>query len=387
MDINKKALLEHERLKGKIGINVKFPVKNSLDLAIAYTPGVAEPCREIARDRNLAYKYTMKGNSIAVVTDGSRVLGLGNIGAEAALPVMEGKCLLFKQLANIDAFPICIGTQDPEAIIETVKNISPVFGGINLEDIEAPKCFYIEERLKKELDIPVVHDDQHGTATAVLAGLINALKVTKKRIEETKVVINGAGAAGIATANLLLKYGIRNITIIDSSGAIYKGRKEGMNSYKEEISKKTNTCMEKGSLAEIIKGKDVFIGLSAPKVLSTAMVRTMNKPIIFALANPIPEIMPEDAKKGGALVIATGRSDYPNQINNSLCFPGIFRGTLDSRAKKITDEMKIAAAEAIASLIKPTRERIIVGNLDKKVVPAVSKAVYKASFGQNNRNQ
>ncbi len=370
----KKALDAHAKLKGKIGIFGKFPIKNSEDLAIAYTPGVAEPCKEIAKDRKKVYDYTMKGNAVAVLTDGSRVLGLGNIGAEASIPVMEGKCLLFNQLAGIDAFPICVKSQDAEEIIETAKNIAPIFGGINLEDIEAPKCFYIEERLKKELSIPVMHDDQHGTATVVLAGLINALKASGKK-KDAKIVINGAGAAGIAIGKLLVKYGHKSIVMVDSKGAIYMGRKEGMNSYKDEIANITNYDIKKGSLKDVLRNADVFIGASKPNMLNAEMVSEMNKPIIFALANPVPEIMPEEARKGGAEIIATGRSDYPNQINNSLAFPGIFRGALDARAREINDEMKIAAAEAIAGLIEPTKERIIIENLDKRIVPAVSKAV------------
>ncbi len=375
----KKALDIHAKLRGKIGIAAKFQIRNSDDLAIAYTPGVAEPCKEIAKDKKLVYEYTMKGNAVAVVTDGSRVLGLGNIGAEASIPVMEGKCLLFKQLADIDAFPICVQSQDPEKIIETAKNISPVFGGINLEDIEAPKCFYIEERLKKELSIPVMHDDQHGTATVVLAGLINALKVSGKT-SDAKIVINGAGAAGIAITKLLSKYGMKKITVVDSQGAIYSGRKEGMNNYKEEIARYTNQENKKGKLKDIIKGADIFIGASGPNMLNAEMVRDMNDPIIFALANPVPEIMPEEAKKGGAKIIATGRSDYPNQINNSLAFPGIFRGALNARAREINDEMKIAAAKALAGLIEPTKDRIIIENLDKRIVPAVSKEVYEKAI-------
>ncbi len=375
----KKSLEIHAKLKGKIGILPKMQVKTREDLSYAYTPGVAEPSKEIAKDKRLVYKYTMKGNCVAVVSDGSAVLGLGNIGAEGAIPVMEGKSLLFKQLAGIDAFPICIKSQDPSDIISVVKNIAPIFGGINLEDIAAPKCFQIEDTLKKELDIPVMHDDQHGTSVVVLAGLINALKVSGKT-KDAEIVVSGAGAAGITTTKMLLRYGMKNITLTDREGTIYSGRKKDMNKYKEMISKVTNKRKIKGSLADALKGADIFIGLSAPNILTAQMVRTMKDPIIFAMANPVPEIMPEEAKKGGARIIATGRSDYPNQINNSLAFPGIFRGALDSRAIDINDEMKMAAAEAIAGLINPTRERIIIENLDKRIVPAVAKAVYETAF-------
>ncbi|MBI3033861.1 NADP-dependent malic enzyme [Candidatus Woesearchaeota archaeon] len=374
------ALELHSRLKGKISIAVKFPVKDRQDLALIYTPGVAEPSREIARDKKLVYKYTMKPNTVAVVSDGSAVLGLGNIGAEAALPVMEGKCVLFKQLAGIDAFPICIRSQEPDGIIETVKNISPVFGGINLEDIAAPKCFYIEDRLKRELDIPVIHDDQHGSAVVVLAGLINALKATGRDKEDAKIVMNGAGAAGTATAKLLVKYGFRHIKMADRNGAIYPGRKEGINEFKEEMARITNPEGKKGDLNELLEGADVFIGLSGPGILHAENVRRMRNPIVFALANPVPEIMPDEARKGGAVITATGRSDYPNQVNNSLAFPGLFRGTLDAKAKIINDEMKIAAAEALAGLVKPTKERILIENLDRRIVPAIAKAVREAAI-------
>ncbi|MBI2575004.1 NADP-dependent malic enzyme [Candidatus Woesearchaeota archaeon] len=380
-DTAAKALELHSRLKGKIGIAAKFLIKDKTGLSLAYTPGVAAPCNEIAKEKSLAYKYTMKGNSVAVVSDGSAVLGLGNIGPEAAIPVMEGKCLLFRQLAKIDAFPICLGTQEPEEIISIVKAIAPVFGGINLEDIAAPKCFYIEERLRNELQIPVIHDDQRGTSVVVLAALMNALKVTGKRKEETQAVISGAGAAGMAVARALIRFGLKDIVLVDSKGAVYRGRKEGMNSYKEEIAKATNRKMRKGGLAEAVKGADLFIGVSAPKILSAEMVRSMNKPIIFAMANPVPEIMPEEAKKGGASVVATGRSDFPNQINNSLSFPGLFRGALDSGAKTINEEMLMAAAYALAGLVKkPTKDRIVPDALDKKIVPAVAKAVMEAAI-------
>ncbi|MBI2142139.1 NADP-dependent malic enzyme [Candidatus Woesearchaeota archaeon] len=380
-DTAAKALELHSRLKGKIGTAAKFLIKDKKDLSLAYTPGVAEPCKIIAKDKSAAYRYTMKGNSVAVVSDGSAVLGLGNIGPEAAIPVMEGKCLLFRQLAKIDAFPICLDTQETEEIIAAVKVIAPVFGGINLEDIAAPKCFYIEERLRNELQIPVIHDDQRGTSVVVLAALMNALKVTGKTKEETQAVISGAGAAGIAVARALIRFGLKDIVLVDSKGAVYRGRKGGMNSYKEEIAKATNRKMRKGGLGDAVKGADVFIGVSAPGILSAEMVRSMNRPIIFAMANPVPEIMPGEASKGSAAVIATGRSDFPNQINNSLSFPGLFRGTLDSGAKTINEEMLMAAASALAGLVKkPAKDRIIPDALDTKIVPAVSKAVYKAAF-------
>lgn len=327
----------------------------------------------------MAYKYTSKGNLVAVVTDGSAVLGLGNVGPYAALPVMEGKCVLFKELANIDAFPICLSTQDAGEIVETVKRISPVFGAINLEDIAAPKCFDVETRLKKELDIPVMHDDQHATAVVVLAALINAMKVAVKNKETAKVVINGAGAAGTAIAKMLLGYGIKNIVVVDSAGAIFKGRKENMNSAKKELTGITNRERTAGKLADVVEGADVFIGVSAPKTLSSEMVASMNKPIIFAMANPEPEIMPADAKKAGAVIVATGRSDFPNQVNNALCFPGIFRGALDARAKEINEEMKLAAAHAIASSVKPSPERIVPDVLDKNVAKKVAAAVRSAA--------
>ena len=377
-----KALELHSKLKGKIGIAPKFLVRDRKDLSLIYTPGVAEPCMEIAKDKKLAYKYTMKGNCVAVVTDGSAVLGLGNIGPEAALPVMEGKCLLFRQLAKIDAFPICLATQEPEEIIAAVKAIAPVFGGINLEDIAAPNCFYIEERLRKELGIPIIHDDQRGTSVAVLAALINSLKVTGKSKGNVYAVISGAGAAGIAVARTLVKFGIGDLVLVDSKGAIFRGRKEGMNKYKDEISGITNKKNRKGILADVIKGADLFIGVSAPDLLNAEMVRTMNEPIIFAMANPVPEILPDEAIKGGASVVATGRSDYNNQINNSLAFPGVFRGALDSGAREINDGMLFAAAHALAGLVaKPSKDSILPYSLDKKVVPCVAKAVYDAVKG------
>ena len=378
MTISEEALRLHEAGKGKICIAGKFRLKDRNMLALAYTPGVAAPCMEIARDKSNVYKYTMKQNAVAVVSDGSAVLGLGNIGAEAALPVMEGKCLIFKEFAGIDAFPLCLKTQNQEEIVETVKNIAPVFGGINLEDIAAPKCFWVEDTLRKELDIPVFHDDQHGTAVVVLAGLINALNVVGKG-KSVKVVVSGAGAAGIAVARMLLSYGIKNIVLADSAGAIYDGRKENMNPVKQEMAVLTNPDRRIGPLSKIVAGADVFIGVSAPGILKKEDVAKMDRPIVFALANPTPEIMPAEAEKGGAVIIATGRSDFPNQINNSLCFPGMFRGALDARAKSITEEMKLAAAKALSSMVKPGRDRIIPGMFDRNVVKSVADAVKKSA--------
>jgi malate dehydrogenase (oxaloacetate-decarboxylating) len=343
---------------------------------VAYTPGVAAPCLEIAKDKELVYKYTSKQHLVAIITDGTAVLGLGDIGPEASLPVMEGKAVLFKEFANLDAFPIALATKDVNEIVETVKRIAPIFGAINLEDISAPRCFEIEERLKKELDIPVFHDDQHGTAIVVLAGLINALKLTGKT-KDAKVVLSGAGAAGIAIAKVLLAYGFRNITLVDRAGAIFTGRKENMNSSKEEIATLTNKT-EAGSLAEVLKGADIFLGVSSPNLVTTEMVASMNEPIIFAMANPDPEILPEEAKAGGAKIIATGRSDYPNQINNVLAFPGVLKGALESRAKDITQKMKLAAAEAITAAIEPTPEEIIPSPFTKGLAEKVADAVKNA---------
>ncbi|MBD3312960.1 NAD-dependent malic enzyme [Candidatus Woesearchaeota archaeon] len=374
MDYNKEALRLHKASRGKISISNKFgPLKTKDDLSIAYTPGVAEPCREIAKDISKVYDYTSKSNMVAVVTDGSAVLGLGNIGPEAALPVMEGKAILFKEFADVDAFPICLATQDTEEIINAVKMISPVFGGINLEDISAPRCFEIEERLKKELRIPVFHDDQHGTAIVTLAGLINALKITGKSPAAVRAVFNGAGAAGIAVAKIFRSYGIKDIIMCDSKGVIYKGRKQGMNTHKEEFAVDT----EARTLAEAMKGADVFVGVSVEGAVTDEMVRSMNNdPIIFAMANPVPEIMPDEARNAGARIIATGRSDFPNQINNVLAFPGVFRGALDSRARDITEEMKLAAAEAIAGCVDdPSEDMIIPSPLDKSVAEKVAEAV------------
>jgi len=359
-------------------IKSKVSLKNKDDLSIAYTPGVAEPCREIHKNPENVYKYTIKGNSVAVVTNGTAVLGLGNIGAKAALPVMEGKCLLFKKFANIDAYPICLDTLDNEEIIRTVKLISPGFGGINLEDIKAPDCFEIEERLIKELDIPVFHDDQHGTAIVSLAALINACKITKRKISEAKIILNGAGAAGIAIAKLLLAYGFKNMILIDSVGAIYKGR-EGLNSEKEKMAQITNLERLKGGLSEAIEGSDVFIGISVAGALKKEWAAKMApQSIIFAMANPTPEIMPDEAKKAGAFIIATGRSDFKNQINNVLAFPGIFRGLLDARVKKVTEKMKLAAAQSLADLVKnPNPNKIIPAVFDKRVVKKIAAEIKK----------
>lgn len=365
---------------GKISIKLKHPVNNRDDLSMVYTPGVARVCMDIHKNPNHVYNYTIKGNTVAVVTDGTAVLGLGDIGPESALPVMEGKAMLFKQFADVDAFPICLDTKDPEEIINIVKKIAPVFGGINLEDISAPRCFEIEERLRNDLDIPVFHDDQHGTAVVVLSALYNALKIVKKEIDKIKIVTSGAGAAGIACVKLLIKAGVnpKNIIICDSKGAIYKGRKEGMNKYKEELALITNGKRIKGSIHNAIKDADVFIGTSGPGLLTGEDIKNMAKSaIVFAMANPIPEIMPEEAQPY-AKIIATGRSDYPNQINNVLCFPGFFRGLLDSRAKTVTYEMKISAAQAIANLIKPSElndDYIIPSPFDKRTPKAVAEAV------------
>ncbi|MFH1607694.1 MAG: malic enzyme-like NAD(P)-binding protein [archaeon] len=371
-----KSCTLHAQHKGKLEIKSKFPLECKDDLCVAYTPGVSEPCKEIFKNPEDVYKYTIKGNSVAVVTDGSAVLGLGNIGPEAALPVMEGKCLLFKKFADIDAYPICIASQDVEDIIKTVKMIAPGFGGINLEDISAPRCFEVEERLKQELDIPVFHDDQHGTAIVALAALINALKVTGKNKEEIKVVINGAGAASIAVCKIFLKWGIKNIILVDSKGTIYEGR-DNLNSTKEEMTKVTNLDKIQGQLEDAIKGTDVFVGCSIAGVLKQDMVRSMNKnPIIFALANPVPEIMPDLAKEAGAAIVATGRSDFENQINNVLAFPGIFRGALDMRAKHITEEMKLSAAKALASAVEdPTPNKIIPSVFDKGIADKIASSI------------
>jgi malate dehydrogenase (oxaloacetate-decarboxylating) len=368
-------------LSKKIGGKIEIKSKKKLtkeNLSVLYTPGVADVCKAIAKNKKLSFDYTIRRNTVAVVSDGSAVLGLGNIGPEAGLPVMEGKALLFKELGGVDAIPIVLDTQDTEEIIKIVKALAPTFGGINLEDISAPRCFEIEKRLKDELDIPVMHDDQHGTAIVVLAGLINALKVVKKDIKKIRIVISGSGAAGTAIMQLLISYGAKYIIMLDSSGIIFKGRSVGMNESKVEIAEITNPQMLQGTLQDALVGADVFVGVSAPNLISHVDVSTMNKDaIVFAMSNPVPEIMPDEAKKGGAAIVATGRSDYPNQINNVLVFPGIFRGALDTRTRKITQVHKLNAAKAIASLIKkPTRDKIIVDALDRRAAKVVA-AVFK----------
>ncbi len=382
MDYKELSLKMHEENKGKVEVVSKISVKNRDDLSTAYTPGVAEPCKKIHENVEEVYKYTAKGNLVAVVSDGTAVLGLGDIGPEAAMPVMEGKAILFKEFAGIDAFPICLDTKNVDEIVNTVKYLAPTFGGINLEDISAPRCFEIERRLKEELNIPVFHDDQHGTAIAVSAGLRNALKVVGKNFEDAKIVINGAGSAGISICKLLILQGAKNIVMCDRQGALVEGA-DWMNEAQAEIAKQTNREMQSGTLEEIMKEKDVFIGVSAPNIVTADMVKTMNKDaIIFAMANPVPEIMPEEAKKGGARVIATGRSDFPNQINNVLVFPGIFRGALDVRATDITEEMKVATAIAIANIIADeelNEEYIIPGAFDDRVAAAVAEEVAKVA--------
>ena len=384
MTIREAALHMHRMNQGKLESKSKVVVKNAEDLSLAYSPGVAEPCKEIYDKPETVYDYTMKGNMVAVVSDGTAVLGLGNIGPEASLPVMEGKAVHFKSFAGVDAFPICLKTTDVDEIIKTVKHLEPTFGGINLEDITAPNCFYIEERLKKEVNIPVFHDDQHGTAIVTVAGLVNALKLVNKKMSEIKVVASGAGAAGIAIIRLLHHYGVRDIVMCDSRGAIYEGRPEGMNQIKATVAKFTNRDRVEGSLADVVKDADVFIGVSVSGALTKEMVETMNRdPIIFAMANPNPEILPELAKEAGAKVVGTGRSDYPNQVNNVLAFPGIFRGALDVRATHINEEMKRAAVEAIAGLISEeelTPDYVIPRPFDYRVAPAVAAAVAKAAM-------
>ena len=383
MDYAKESLKMHYELKGKIEVVSRAKVDSKDALSLAYTPGVAQPCLEIQKDVNKSYDLTRRWNTVAVVTDGTAVLGLGDIGPEAGMPVMEGKCVLFKEFGGVDAIPLCVRSKDVDEIVKTVSLLAGSFGGINLEDISAPRCFEIEKKLKEKCDIPIFHDDQHGTAIITLAGLTNALKVVGKKKEEVHVVMNGAGAAAISIARLLLKAGIKNITLCDRKGAIYEGRPEGMNPVKDEMSKVTNLEHKAGSLADMLKGADVFIGVSAPGAVTVDMVKTMAKDaIIFACANPTPEIFPDDAKAGGAKVIATGRSDYPNQINNVLAFPGVFRGAFDVRAKDINDEMKIAAAEALAGLITDEElspDYIIPKAFDKRVGPAVAKAVAEAA--------
>ena len=378
MTTNEKALLMHEKWNGKLETVSKTPVKTREDLAIAYTPGVAEPCKVIAQDKEAAYKYTMKANTVAVVSDGSAVLGLGNIGPYAAMPVMEGKAVLFKEFGNVNAVPICLDTQDTEEIIKAVTYLAPGFGGINLEDISAPRCFEIEERLKEILDIPVFHDDQHGTAIVVLAGVINALKVVGKKKEDCRVVVNGAGSAGVAITKLLLTYGFPNIIMCDKVGIVSRDT-EGLNWMQKKMTEVTNLNNETGSLADALKGADIFIGVSAPNIVTPKMVAFMNRDsILFAMANPIPEIMPDVAKAAGARVVGTGRSDFPNQVNNVVAFPGIFKGALEGRATQITEEMKLAAAEAIAGLVpadKLSDDNIMPEAFDPQVAEVVANAV------------
>ena len=383
MDIRQESLKKHYEWNGKIEVINRCPINNREDLSLAYTPGVAEACMVIHNDYNKSYELTRRNNLVAVITDGTAILGLGDIGPEAGMPVMEGKCVLFKAFGDVDAFPICIKSKDVDEIVNTVYMISGSCGGVNLEDIAAPRCFEIEEKLKAKCDIPIFHDDQHGTAIITLAGLMNALKVVGKTKDEIKVVVNGAGAAATAITKLLVNYGIKNIVMCDRAGAIYDGRTDHMNPYKQEMAEKTNPNKETGKLADVLVGADVFIGVSAPKMVTTEMVKTMNKDaIVFACANPTPEIFPDEAKAGGARVVSTGRSDYPNQINNVLAFPAIFRGAFDVRASEINEEMKIAAANALASLISDeelNEDYIIPAPFDPRVKEAVSKAVAQAA--------
>ena len=383
MDKKEFALKQHEEWNGKIEVISRAKVSTPEELAVAYTPGVAEPCLEISKDVDLSYKYTRRGNMVAVVTDGTAVLGLGDIGPEAGMPVMEGKCVLFKEFGGVDAFPLCVRSKSVDEIVRTVELLAGSFGGVNLEDISAPRCFEIERQLKEKCDIPIFHDDQHGTAVVTAAAMLNALKLTGKKLDEIKVVTSGAGAAGIAIIKLLISLGLKNVIMCDRTGAIYEGR-EGLNAEKIEMAKISNRNMEKGTLAEVIKGADVFIGVSAPGTVTEEMVKSMAKdPILFPMANPVPEIMPELAKAAGAAVVGTGRSDFPNQINNVLAFPGIFRGTLDVRATDINDEMKVAAAYAIAGLISEeelTADYIIPNPFDKRVAESVAKAVAEAAI-------
>lgn len=378
-NIYQESLEFHQQYKGKISVELKVPLENTKDLSLAYTPGVAQPCLEIQKDKSKSYLYTAKSNLVAVITDGTAVLGLGDIGPEAAMPVMEGKAVLFKKFGGIDAIPLCVNTKDTEEFIKTVAHIAPSFGGINLEDISAPRCFEIEERLKSQLDIPVFHDDQHGTAVVVLAAMINSLKIVNKRFEDITVVINGAGAAGVAIMELLRIYQTKEIIMCDRSGAIHEGRDVHMPPHKFHISQVTNSQKVRGKLADVLPGADVFIGVSEAKLVTKEMVMSMSpNPIIFGLANPIPEIMPTEAKEAGAAVICTGRSDFPNQVNNALVFPGIFRGALDARAKAITEEMKKAAADALASLVSEVElspNYVIPHIFDKRVASTVAQAV------------
>ncbi|NIK11077.1 malate dehydrogenase (oxaloacetate-decarboxylating) [Alkalibacillus almallahensis] len=382
-NLKAEALQMHKANQGKLATHSKVPIRNARDLSLAYSPGVAEPCKAIYDNKESVFDYTMKGNMVGVVTNGSAVLGLGNIGADASLPVMEGKSALFKGFAGVDSFPIALNTEDVDEFVQTVKLMEPTFGGINLEDIAAPKCFVIEERLKKETNIPIFHDDQHGTAIVTAAGLINALKLSGKSFSDIKVVANGAGAAGIAIIKLLYNFGVRDMIMCDSRGAIYDGRDEGMNDVKDEVARFTNKDKEAGTLEEVMEGADVFIGVSVGGLLSKEMVESMNDdPIIFAMANPDPEIVPDDAKEAGAKVIGTGRSDFPNQVNNVLAFPGIFRGALDVRATRINERMKVAAAEAIAELVgdQLSADYVIPEPFDSRVAPAVAGAVARAAM-------
>src|SRR3954466_231590 len=378
------TLKMHKENQGKLSVHSKVPLRNAEDLSLAYSPGVAEPCMEIYEDESKVYEYTMKGNLVAVISNGTAVLGLGNIGPKAAMPVMEGKAVLFKSFADVDAFPLCLDTTDSDKIIETVKLLEPTFGGVNLEDIKAPECFEIEERLKKLCNIPVFHDDQHGTAIVTAAGLLNALKLVDKKIEEIRVVANGAGSAGVAIVKLLLHMGVKDALLCDTKGIIYEGRPTGMNSFKDEMARITNKEQKQGSLADALVGADVFVGVSAAGAVTKEMVRSMHRdPIIFAMANPTPEIMPDEAKEAGALVVGTGRSDFPNQVNNVLAFPGIFRGALDVRAKEINEEMKLAAVYAIAGLITDEElhaDYVIPDPFDRRVAAHVAAAVANAAM-------
>ena len=378
------TLKMHKENQGKLSVHSKVPLRNAKDLSLAYSPGVAEPCMDIYQDERKVYDYTMKGNLVAVVSNGTAVLGLGNIGPKAAMPVMEGKALLFKSFADVDAFPICLDTTDSDKIVETVKLLEPTFGGVNLEDIKAPECFEIEDRLRKACHIPVFHDDQHGTAIVTAAGLINALKLADKKIEDIRVVANGAGSAGVAIVKLLIKMGVKDVILCDTKGIIYEGRPAGMNSFKEEMARITNKEQKQGSLADALEGADVFVGVSAPGMVTEAMVLSMNPDsIIFAMANPVPEIMPQLAKNAGALVVGTGRSDFPNQVNNVLAFPGIFRGALDVQAKEINEEMKLAAVHAIAGLISDEElhaDYVIPDPFDPRVAAHVAAAVANAAM-------
>lgn len=389
--LREKALQMHRENQGKLGVHSKVPVRDASDLSLAYSPGVAEPCMEIHHDEAKVYDYTMKGNLVAVVSDGTAVLGLGNIGPKAAMPVMEGKALLFKSFADVDAFPLCLDTNDVDKIVETVKLMEPTFGGVNLEDIAAPKCFEIEDRLRKSCNIPIFHDDQHGTAIVTAAGLINALKLANKKIENIRVVANGAGAAGVAIVKLLLHMGVKDVILCDTKGIIYEGRPAGMNPFKDEMARITNKEQKQGTLADALEGADVFVGVSAAGAVTKEMVRSMNHdPIIFAMANPTPEIMPQEAKEAGALVVGTGRSDFPNQVNNVLAFPGIFRGALDVRATEINEEMKLAAVHAIANLIADNElhaDYVIPDPFDHRVAAYVAAAVAKSAMDSGAAKQ